>query len=175
MNAIWSDQLRREPAAVAALAIFALSSATLLGAWYFEFVLKLPPCPLCLEQRLPYHIVIPLSLLMALAAFVRAPQKLIAVGFLAIMAAALGGAALGAYHAGVEWRWWPGPADCSGPVTDFTAKGPLLDQLQSVHVVRCDEAAWRLAGISLAGWNVAVSLLVLAMSLRAAAESLRSR
>src|SRR5580704_6325449 len=52
-----------EPAAAAALAIFVGSTATIVGAWFFEFVLRLPPCPLCLEQRLPYHVVIALSLL----------------------------------------------------------------------------------------------------------------
>src|SRR5579862_5162620 len=93
------DRLRGEPAAAAALAVFALSTATIVGAWYFEFVVKLPPCPLCLEERLPYHVVIPLSLLMAIAAFVHAPQKLLAVGFVAIIAAVLCGAALGTYHA----------------------------------------------------------------------------
>jgi disulfide bond formation protein DsbB len=164
MKSTWSDQLRREPAAAAALAIFLLSSATLLGAWYFEFVVKLSPCPLCLEERLPYHIVIPLSLLVAIAALVRAPRTLIAVGFIAMLAALLCGAALGTYHAGVEWHWWPGPADCSGPVTDFRAKGPLLDQLQSVQVVRCDEAAWRFLGLSLAGYNVLVSLALAAIA-----------
>jgi disulfide bond formation protein DsbB len=164
MKQSWTDRIRTDPAAAAALAIFALSAATLLGAWYFEYVVKLPPCPLCLEERLPYHIVIPLSLLMAIAALARAPRALIAVGFLAIVAAMLCGAALGAYHAGVEWRWWPGPTDCSGPVTDFTAKGPLLSQLQSIRVVRCDEAAWRFIGISLAGYNVLVSLLLAAIA-----------
>jgi disulfide bond formation protein DsbB len=164
MKATWSEQLRREPTAIAALAIFVLSGATILGAWYFEFVLKLPPCPLCLEERLPYHVVIPLSLLMAVAALVGAPRKLIAVGLLAIMAAMLCSAALGAYHSGVEWHWWPGPTDCSGPVTDFTAKGPLLDQLQSIRVVRCDEAAWRFLGLSLAGYNVLISLALAAIA-----------
>jgi len=146
------------------VAIFVLSAATILGAWYFQYVLKLPPCPLCLEERLPYHIVIPLSLLMAIAAFVRAPRALITVGFVAILAAVLCGAALGAYHAGVEWRFWPGPTDCSGPLTDLTAKGPLINQLQSIHVVRCDEAAWRFLGISLAGYNVLISLALAAIA-----------
>ncbi len=164
MKANWREQLRREPAAATALAIFALSAATLLGAWYFQYVLKLAPCPLCLEERLPYHIVIPLSLLMVIAAIVRAPRALLTVGFVAIMAAMLGSAALGAYHAGVEWRWWPGPTECSGPITDRTAKGPLLDQLRSVHVVRCDEAAWRLLGLSLAGYNVLISLALAAIA-----------
>ena len=95
------DRLRGEPAAGAALAIFALSAATIVGAWYFEFVLRLPPCPLCLEERLPYHVVIPLSLLMAIAALARAPRTLLAVGFTAIIVATLCGAALGTYHAGV--------------------------------------------------------------------------
>jgi disulfide bond formation protein DsbB len=158
------DRLRAEPAAAAALAIFALSAATIVGAWYFEFVLKLPPCPLCLEERLPYHVVIPLSLLMAIAALARAPRTLLAVGFTAIIVAVLCGAVLGAYHTGVEWHWWAGPTDCSGPITDLTAKGPILGQLTSIHVVRCDEAAWRLFGISLAGYNVLISLALAAIA-----------
>ncbi len=64
----------------------------------------------------------------------------------------------------VVGHWWPGPTDCSGPVTDFTAKGPLLEQLQSVHVVRCDEAAWRFLGLSLAGYNVLISLALAAIA-----------
>jgi disulfide bond formation protein DsbB len=164
MKLSWIEHLRTQPAAAAALAVFTLSVATLLGAWYFEYVMKLSPCPLCLEQRLPYHVVIPLSLLVAIAAFVRAPRALIAVGLLVIVIVTLSGAALGAYHAGVEWHWWPGPTDCSGPMTDFGSKGPLLDQLKSIRVVRCDEAAWRFLGLSLAGYNVLISLLMAAIA-----------
>lgn len=168
------SRIRNQPAVVAALVVFAGSAAAILGAWYFQYVIKLPPCPLCLEERVPYHIVIPLSLLLAIAAMVRAPRALIAVGFLAIIAAMLVSAALGAYHAGVEWRWWPGPTDCSGPINDFSAQGSLLDQLKSIHIVRCDEAAWTLLGISLAGYNVLVSLALVAVSAFGLA-SLRNR
>jgi disulfide bond formation protein DsbB len=163
MKANWSEQLRRDPAVGAALAVFAGSAATLLGAWYFQYVLGLAPCPLCLEQRLPYYVVIPLSLLLAIAAIARAPRSLVIVGLLAIAAAMLCSAALGAYHAGVEWGWWPGPADCSGPMSDFTAK-PLLDQLRTVRIVRCDEAAWRFLGLSLAGYNALISLALAAIA-----------
>ena len=164
VKASWNEQIRRDPAAAAALAIFVGSAATILGAWYFQYVLRYPPCELCLQERLPYHVVIPLSLLLGIAAFVRAPRALIVVGFLAIIAAMLVSTALGAYHAGVEWRWWPGPTDCSGPMTDFTTNGPLLSQLQSIHVVRCDEAAWRFLGLSLAGYNVLISLALAAIA-----------
>ena len=90
--------------------------------------------------------------------------QLLAVGFIAIMVATLAGAALGTYHSGVEWHWWAGPTECSGPIADLSAKGRLLDQLQTVHVVRCDEAAWRLFGISLAGYNVLISLALAAIA-----------
>jgi len=154
----WVGRAKAEPAAAAAIAIFVLSLATLAGAWFFEYVLKLAPCPLCLMQRIPYHVVISLSLLLAIAALVRAPRNLLLVGFAAIAIAAACNIVLGIYHAGVEWHWWAGPADCSGPLTDLRTGGSLLDQLQSVHVVRCDEAAWRFLGLSLAGYNVLISL-----------------
>ena len=150
--------------ATAAAAIFALGAATLLGAWYFQYVLGLPPCPLCLEQRIPYYIIIPLTLVLTLAALWRAPRRAIALGFVVVALAALCGAALAAYHAGVEWRWWPGPTDCSGPIVDFTSKGSLLEQLKTTHVVRCDEAAWRFLGLSLAGYNVLISLAMAAIA-----------
>ena len=145
-------------AAGAALAVFVISLATLLGAWYFQFVLGYPPCPLCLQQRIPYYVVIALSLLLAIAVRAGAPRRLIAAGFVVILIAVLCGAALGVYHAGVEWHFWPGPPDCSGPLADLNSGGSLLDQLNSVHVVRCDQAAWRFLGISLAGYNVLISL-----------------
>ena len=152
------DWVRKEPAAAAALAVFALSAATLGGAWYFELVLKLAPCPLCLEERIAYHVIIPLSLLMAIAALVHAPQKLLAVGFVVIIVAVACNAALASYHAGVEWQFWPGPTECSGPLTSLNKGGSLLNRLDNLHVVRCDEAAWRFLGISLAGYNVFISL-----------------
>ena len=154
----WAERARAEPAAAAAIAVFVLGLATLGGAWFFEYVLKLAPCPLCLMQRIPYHVIIPLSLLLAIAALVRAPRNLLLVGFAAIAIAAACNIVLGIYHAGVEWHWWAGPADCSGPLTDLRTGGSLLDQLHAVHVVRCDEAAWRFLGLSLAGYNVLISL-----------------
>jgi disulfide bond formation protein DsbB len=164
MKKTWIERLCAEPAATAALAVFALSAATILGAWFFEYAVGLAPCPLCLEERIAYHIIIPLSFLMAIAAFVHAPPKLLAVGFAAIIVAALCNVVLGAYHAGVEWHFWAGPAECSGPLGDLTAQGSLLDQLHSVNIVRCDEAAWRFLGLSLAGYNVLISLALAAIA-----------
>jgi disulfide bond formation protein DsbB len=144
----------------AATAIFALSLATLLGAWYFQYVLGYLPCDLCLKERIPYYVIIPLSLIVAVAARTRAPRPAVMFGLAALGIAALCGAALGVYHAGVEWGLWAGPSDCTGTVWDLKSGGSLYDQLDSIRVVPCDKAAWRFLGISLAGYNAAISLLM---------------
>jgi len=151
-----------------------LVGAAILGALAFQHIGGILPCELCLEQRYAYYAGVPLLFiaLVLLSAGQRRPAALL---FSLVALAFLANAALGVYHAGVEWHFWPGPAACTGAQPLSTSVGGLLDALPSTSVIRCDEAAWRLGGISLAGWNVAVSLLVLAMSLRAAAESLRSR
>ncbi len=154
----------RAPGALAALLIFLGSAATIAGAWFFQLVIKLPPCPLCLEERIPYYVVVPLSLLVMIGALARVPRKLRVAGFAVIALAMLCGAALGIYHAGVEWRFWPGPTDCTGPITDLRAGGALINQLQSINVVRCDEAAWRFLGISLAGYNALICLVLAAIA-----------
>ncbi len=152
------DRARGWRPGAAATAIFALSLATLLGAWYFQYVLGYEPCHLCLEQRIPYYVIIPLSLIVAGAARARAPRTLVGFGLVVLGIAALCGAALGAYHAGIEWGFWPGPTDCTGSLSDLKSGGSLFDQLNSIRVVPCDRAAWRFLGISLAGYNVLISL-----------------
>jgi disulfide bond formation protein DsbB len=147
---------RTAPVAAAALAIAAVGIATIVGAYFFEYVLHYQPCPLCLEQRIPYYVGIPLALALALAAKFAAPRPVLVAGFAVLALIMFIGAALGAYHAGVEWHLWAGPQECSGD-PNFGRTGSLLDQLNKVIVVRCDEAAWRLFGISLAGYNVVIS------------------
>ncbi|MGA2892399.1 MAG: disulfide bond formation protein B [Xanthobacteraceae bacterium] len=158
------DWIAAEPTTAAALAVFLVSAGTLAGAWYFQYVLKLAPCPLCLEERIAYHVIIPLSLLMVIAALARAPRMLITVGFVVIAIAALANAVLAGYHSGVEWQLWAGPTECSGPLTSLSSGGSLLNRLNDLHVVRCDEASWRFLGISLAGYNVLISLLLAALA-----------
>ena len=152
------------PACLAALAIAAIAAATLAGAWFFQLVLDIRPCPLCLEQRYAYYLALPLALVVAFAAARGAPRKVVLAGFAVLLLAALANAWLGGYHAGVEWQFWPGPTDCSGPVVDLGSAGTLLQRLDSVKVIRCDEVQWRFLGLSLAGYNVLISLLMAAIA-----------
>src|ERR1035441_7643397 len=103
------------PALTAALAITAIAAATLAGAWFIQLALDIRPCPLCLEQRYAYYLAIPLGALIAIAAAKDAPRGVLAAGLALLAAAALGNAVLGTYHAGVEWKFWQGPTDCTAP------------------------------------------------------------
>src|ERR1700675_2875711 len=152
------------PALTAAVAIAIIAAATLAGAWFFQLVLDIRPCPLCLEQRYAYYLAVPLGALTAFAAARGAPRAVIYAGLAILAAAALGNAWLGAYHAGVEWGFWQGPTDCTGPIGNLGSAGNLLERLDTVKVVRCDEVQWRFLGLSLAGYNVLISLLMAAIA-----------
>ena len=146
------------PALATSLAVTLIAAATIAGAWFFQLVLGIVPCPLCHEQRYAYYLAVPLGLALAFAASRRAPQPVLLAGFAVLLLAALANAWLGGYHAGVEWQFWQGPTDCSGPVVNLGSAGNLLERLDTVKVVRCDEVQWRFLGLSLAGYNVLISL-----------------
>jgi disulfide bond formation protein DsbB len=146
---------RTHPIVLAAIAIVLGGVATILGAWFFQYGLGLKPCPLCLEQRYPYYFAIPLATLLILGVSVGSSRKVLLAGLFVIAVGMLWNAGLATYHAGVEWKFWPGPQECTG---SFTPSGDLLEELKHIIPVRCDEAAWRFLGISLAGYNVLISL-----------------
>ena len=166
MSEVTISMIRARPVAAAAIAIAVAGAATVLGAWLFQYGLGLKPCPLCLEQRYAYYFAVPLAVMVLLAALI------------AITLGMLYNAGLGVYHSGIEWKWWAGPQECSGSLDDLAAPGGLLERLQSISVVRCDEAAWRFLGLSLAGYNALISLALAAIAGWAAArewQRLRSR
>ncbi len=156
-----------------ALAALGIAAATIAGAFVFEYGFGLTPCKLCLQQRLPYYAAMPLLALAALVAPIRPRSAVLGLGLAALLF--VGGAALGAYHAGAEWAFWPGPSDCGATGGRAAAQvGDFLSQLQTTRVVSCTDAAWRFAGLSLAGWNVLISLGLAALCGMGAARAYRA-
>lgn len=146
------------------IALIGLASLALIaGAWFFELVLHLRPCKLCLEQRAPHYAVIGLTTLALLFARSRRLQIAALIGLALLMAWSTG---LGIYHAGVEWGVFAGPNDCGGaPAPAAAGVQDLMRQLQTTRIVSCTEAAWRFLGLSLAGWNALASLGLLLLAL----------
>ena len=146
----------------AALAVFVVAAATIAGAWLFQFG-GLEPCELCLKERWPYYAGVPLSaLVLAIAA--RGPKALVRPGLFLLALVFAGSAVFGAYHAGVEWGFWPGPAECTGALSNSTFES-FQQQLQTTQVVQCNAAAIRILGLSLAGWNAVISAAISAIAL----------
>ena len=168
-------RLHDNPALTAALAITAIAAATLAGAWFMQLALDIRPCQLCLEQRYAYYLMIPLAALTALAAARDAPRAVLLAGLAIVGAAALGNAGLATYHAGVEWHFWQGPTECTGPIGNLGSAGNLLERLDTVKVIRCDEVQWKFLGLSLAGYNVLISLLLAAIAAWGIVRSLATR
>ena len=146
----------------AALAITLIAFATIAGAWIFEAFGYLP-CELCLKQRWAYYIGVPLAALTALVAARSEKRARPLLGLLALLF--IGSMIFGVYHAGVEWRFWEGPAACAGAATTVGSMDDFMKQLQTTQVVQCDKVAIRIFGLSLAGWNAVISAGMSALAL----------
>lgn len=161
----WRIMLDRIPPLAIPWIVVAASVATLAGAYFFEYVLGYAPCHLCLIERIPYVFAIGA----ALAAGVLSREANLGIAPVILMglcAAAFAiGAGISAYHAGVEYKWWPGPSSCTGGGLVSNSLETLQTELRSgTRVPQCDEAAWTLFGISLAGFNFLISLALFALS-----------
>jgi disulfide bond formation protein DsbB len=135
--------------------IAAVAFATIAGAWIFEHF-GYAPCELCLKQRWAYYAAIPLTLLL-----LAVPDSLARKGLYVLALLWLGSMVFGIYHSGVEWKWWEGPSTC-GQGSGLTGGLPDLTK----PVILCTEAAIRIFGLSLAGWNAVISLGLAAVALR---------
>jgi len=128
------------------------------GAWFIELVLGIKPCHLCLIGRIPHYVGIPVALIAIIA---NRPNQspLLGRGLLALLTLVfLVGTAIAVYHSGVEFGLFQGPTDCTGTIEKSANIQDFLKQLQTVKVIRCDEVAMRIFGLSLASWNAVISL-----------------
>lgn len=137
---------------------FVLGLVTILAALASQYVGGLVPCELCLGQRLPYYYGLPI-LLAVLVTWNRLPLAVWYVAMAVVTAIFVWGAYMGAYHAGVEWGFWPGPTACTGvgEMMDFDALSNLTP------VIGCDVVQFRLLGVSLAGFNALISVAIVAL------------
>lgn len=136
------------------------SAALLLGAFAFQHLGGLPPCKLCLWQRWPHGAAVLIGIAVLILGWARAAW----LG--AIAALTTGG--IGLYHVGVEKAWWQGPTTCTaGPVGGLSTDD-LMAQIMNAPLVRCDDIAWQFAGLSMAGWNFLLSLVLAVLWIMAA-------
>lgn len=138
--------------------VTAVSLGALLGAYFFQYVVGLAPCVLCLYQRIPHAVIIVLGALGLVLAVRNHPKKTAFIVLLCALGFAVS-TGLAFYHVGVEQRWWASAFEaCSAPMS-FNVDD-LAAQLEKTPAVRCDAIAWQMFGISMAGYNALLSLLM---------------
>ena len=134
-------------------AILLLGPAGLLGgALAFEYIGGLVPCEMCLWQRWALAVALVLALLGWASGHARA---LLALAALAILC----GGGIAIFHVGVEQHWWQGITKCAASLSSGSATD-IMEQILAQPLVRCDAIPWSLFGISMAGWNAMVSILI---------------
>jgi len=143
-----------------------LSSALMLAiAHGFERIGGLPPCYLCLKQREVYWVAMTVALIGMIVVRTGPGAGLKRLFNAALGLVFLAGVGVAAYHAGAEWGWWPGPSLCAGggavSAADVMA---ALNGEERIAPPSCDKALWSFLGLSMAGWNVLISLALAAMS-----------
>ena len=142
----------------------ALVSAAMLATAHIFQHFGYEPCGLCLRQREVYWAALAVALIGLVAARLRLLPAWVTDFLLGALFAL--GAFVAAYHAGVEWKWWPGPTACTGLASAAVSSADLMAILDgaTARAPACDEAAWRMAGLSMAGWNALVSAGLAAVS-----------
>jgi len=159
---------------IAALAL-AASVALLAGAHAFENFGGLAPCILCLQQRDAHWVALAIAvgLLIAFYAAPRLPRQGVSILFVALTIAYLAGAGLAGYHMGVEWQWWEGPQACAaGNSGGFSVEDLANSLSQAPSGPSCDDVAWSLFGISMAGYNFLFSLALAGLGVLGLKKSL---
>ena len=152
------------------IAAFVISAAMLAIAHGFETFGHLAPCHLCLKQREVYWAALAVSAVAVLAGFTRIGAPAPRIASLILAAVFAYGVYLAAFHAGAEWKWWPAPATCSSTGAVSAADLQALLSGAAKKAPACDQAPWRLLGLSMAGWNCLVSVGLVGLSLTAAAR-----
>lgn len=162
LKTLFERVLRHWPLA-AALA----SAAMLVVAHAFETFGHLAPCTLCLKAREVYWVALTVGLAAAVGQLLLKDDRVRRLGALLLAIIFLVGVGLAVYHAGAEWKFWPGPKTCAtGAIPQLTDLSAVLKG-GSIKAPACDTPAWVFLGLSMAGWNGLISLKLLVYSLLA--------
>lgn len=153
---------------VVVLLTFVLGCMAIGIAWASQIWGGLVPCELCLGERIPYYVALPIVGVVLLS-WSRLPPLLRRLALVLVAAIFAWSAYLGVFHAGVEMKLWEVPTACAA--TPQSLSTDLLTALDQVKVIPCDQIQWQLFGISMADINAGLSLLIAALLILAARPS----
>ncbi len=136
--------------------IFTVSICIIAAVHYIEYI-GYPPCDLCLKQRWPWYLVLIISFI---SLFLN--QKLYPWNRFALIILFAGSTIFSGWHAGIEWGFWSGPTTCTSTNSAIISHSDFLGTIENIRsLVPCNEADFKILGLSLAVYNFISSLLML--------------
>ena len=134
--------------------LLGLGSLFMIGAaLFFEYVMGLHPCKMCIWQRIPHYITIGLAAISIIPQMRTYSRPLLGLMSLSLLV----GASIAFWHSGVELKLLEGPSSCSAAMSLSGDPSALLDKILATPAIRCDEVPWSFVGLSMANWNFLIT------------------
>jgi len=108
-----------------------------------------------LKQREPYYVLIIIFIIFLLLGW----QKKIWF-YLLVQIIIIYGLFYSVWHVGIENKILPGPSSCSESLKISTDKLTLKEQILSKNIINCEEAVWKIFGLSAATINSLLLILI---------------
>ena len=140
--------------------ILLFSVFALIAAYFIQYVLKHQPCNLCLIERIPYFLAI---IVISICLFTRKFEKLsLIILSLIFFSATL----IAFYHLGIEQGFINESLVCDLNIQNNNlSKKDLLNQLKEMPV-SCKNVTFRIFGLSLATFNIFISLILSVITMK---------
>lgn len=129
-------------------------SAVFIGQYIFGF----KPCVLCIYQRVPYAVMLATSFL---ALLINLNDRWVRYLLVFLLIMSLSSLVLSVYHAGVEWHLWNPVTKCTNDWTAANSADDFFRSLSRPQAKACDEPEFVFLGLSIAGWNVLYSTMLI--------------
>ena len=135
--------------------IFAVSSISIISAYFIEYILGYQPCNLCLIERIPYG----LSLILIASNFIfKEREKFFIILLMLIFIFSF---LISIYHFGIEQGFFQESFVCTlKNATEILSKEELLKQLND-RTISCKDVTFRIFGLSLTSINIFISLILI--------------
>ena len=138
------------------LASGVFSLLALAGALAGQYIFLLHPCPLCIYQRIPYALILVVSLPSYF--FIKSQKSLYYIAIICNLLF-LVGSGIAAYHTGVEYGFFPAPTACSGGGSEGQSLEEMRAAIMNAPLVSCAQAMAYIFGLSMAAWNMLAAFL----------------
>lgn len=127
-----------------------------------EYFLKLAPCELCLAQRIPYYLILVItSTALILQCDIVINRKVVFFSSMLFLITFI----IAVIHVGTEQGIWDTKCSLSG-FQSFSIEDIQKSVLQS-GVPACNDISFQLFGITMAGYNTLIGLLLFGLSIAA--------